>query len=380
MKIFVIVPYLTTIGGAARYAWELSEFLSDQGDNVYVISLYTDRSLYVENKVKIIDIADDSGLTQTIKFWINLSKIRKDIANLIRKEKPDVVLFNHFPSTLWAQKIDDIPILGYPQDINLLYTDTYINNLPTGKRWIWRILRYFVRIYDIKKWKSFDQIICNSKYSAKQISKVYGVTPIVIYQGTNTQIFSPKDVDKKRSILSMGDTYIRRADLLIKSARILKQKRDDFEIWIVGNKGELGKSLENLVQKLDLEQTVKFFGRVSDEKLAELYSQSLAVVHLVKEAPFGNIVTEAMSCGTPVISWKPGGPEESISHSEDGFLIPENDEQNLIKYIETFLNNPNLSIEMGKKARFKVLNYFDDVKCKNQIRTLMQEWLVKKSN
>ena len=48
-------------------------------------------------------------------------------------------------------------------------------------------------------------------------------------------VFTTKNNVKERSILSMGDTYIRRADLLIKAAKKLKQKRDDFEIWIVGN-------------------------------------------------------------------------------------------------------------------------------------------------
>ena len=117
----------------------------------------------------------------------------------------------------------------------------------------------------------------------------------------------------------MGDTYIRRADLLIKAAKKLKQKRDDFEIWIVGNKGELSKNLENLASKLELEKTVKFYGRVSDEKLAELHSKSLSVVHLVKEAPFGNIVTEAMACGTPVAAFPVNGPIDIINLGVSGF-------------------------------------------------------------
>ena len=193
MKIFVIVPYLTNFGGATRYALDMAEFLSDQGDDVSMVSLYADRNIFPENKLKIIDISDKSNLTQSIKFWINLSKIRRDLYNLIQKEKPDVVLFNHFPCTLWAQKVDNIPILGYPQDINLLYTDTYINNLPTGKRWIWRIIRYFVRCYDKKSWKNFDQVVCNSEYSAKHISKFYDVDPLVIYQGTNTDVFTTQN-------------------------------------------------------------------------------------------------------------------------------------------------------------------------------------------
>ena len=34
MKIVVVVPYLKSFGGASRYAWELSEYLATQGDDV----------------------------------------------------------------------------------------------------------------------------------------------------------------------------------------------------------------------------------------------------------------------------------------------------------------------------------------------------------
>ena len=46
MKIVVVVPYLKSFGGASRYAWELSEYLATQGDDVVVTSLYTDKTTY----------------------------------------------------------------------------------------------------------------------------------------------------------------------------------------------------------------------------------------------------------------------------------------------------------------------------------------------
>ena len=56
-----------------------------------------------------------------------------------------------------------------------------------------------------------------------------------------------------------------------------------------------------------------------------------------------------MSCETPVISWKPGGPEETTIDGETGFLIPENDETELIEKIEFFLDSPELSKKMVKR-------------------------------
>ena len=152
MKIVIVIPYLKSIGGAARYAWELSEYLASLGDQVILVSLYTDRNLYsTKEKIRIIDLADKNTLTQSIKFWFSLRKISKKLADLIKKENADVVFFNHYPCTMWVQKYDSIPTLCYPQDINLLYTNTYINNLPFSIRLPWRIIRFFVRFYDKRK-------------------------------------------------------------------------------------------------------------------------------------------------------------------------------------------------------------------------------------
>ena len=380
MKIVMVMPYLKSIGGAARYGWELSEYLASRGDEVILVSLYTDRKLFSTKKnIRIVDLSDEQSLTQSIKFWFNLGKIRKKLSDFIKKEKPDIIFFNHYPSTMWAQKFDNIPTLCYPQDINLLYTDTYINNLPFSKRIPWRFIRLFVKFYDKSKWKHFDEVICHSNFTARNVRKFYNINPKVMLLGTDTTKFSPKSTAKSNCILTLGDTKIRRADLLLKATAKLSTKRKDFKIWIVGSKGQLDKELKNLTKKSNLSEQVVFFGKVSDEKLAELYSQALVVVHLVKEAPFGLIVTESMSCGTPVISWKPGGPEETIIHGETGFLIQENDEKNLISYIEKFLDSPELSSTMGSKARNRVIENFDLLNHHKQMREHLQDWVNKKS-
>jgi glycosyltransferase involved in cell wall biosynthesis len=360
MKIVIVIPYLTNIGGAARYAWEFSEYLSSQGDDVVVVSLYTDRKLYVSNyKMKIIDLSDKKSLTQSIKFWLNLKKISKSLHDLIDLEKPDIVFFNHYPCTMWVEKYN-VPTICYPQDINLLYTNTYINNLSTKIRIPWRIIRVFIRFYDKHKWKFFDQVICHSNFTAKNVKKHYKIDSKVIYLGTNIRVFSSsKNSKKTNAILSLGDTKIRRADLLLHAAGQLIKKRNDFKIWIVGSKNELDLELRTLAKNLNLENHVKFYGRISDSELSKLYSQAIVTTHLVKEAPFGLIVLESMACGTPVISWKPGGPEETIVDGETGFLIPENDEKLLIEKIELFLDNSELSYTMGEKGSLRVKNLFD---------------------
>lgn len=371
MKVLVVLPFLKSIGGASRYGWELAEFLVTKGDVITVASIFADRDLYNSNKfISVIDLADASFLPQTIKYWLKFGKIRKNLRLLVEKEKPHVIVFINWPTSMWVDNFNDIPIVFSPLDIQILYSDTYTKNLKISLYWMWKFLRFFVRIYEKSKWKHFDSIIASSKFTAKHIYDVYDVSSEVIYLGAN-KIFFETIPKKSRAILCLGDIKARHASFLIQTAEKLYRTRQDFEIWIAGDKELHGDELKQLSQRLGLEKVVKFFGRVSDEKLASLYANSLVFTHLVKDAPFGMQVVESMAASTPVISWKPGGPEESILQNETGFLIPQFNHDELIKHIELFLDDSHLSTEMGKKARVRAEKLFKSSNIYNQIRNFM---------
>ena len=376
MKIVLVLPHLTRIGGAARYAWELGEFLIGKGDEVVIVSLYTDEKLYNSQKIKIINLADRTFLPQSIKFWTNLQSIREKLSNVVKKEKPNLVLFNHFPSTLLAQKFDQIPVLCCPQDVELLYSDTYIKNLSVFTRIFWIFFRLFVRYDDKTKWKNFDHVICNSNFSGKKLLDKYNVKATLVYPGANTQVFLPmkKNLEEK-TILLVADGRVRRADFALKNIKKILDKRKDFRIWIVGGIGDYDVELKNFVKKEKMENFVTFFGRVSDSKLRELYAQAHIFIMLQRIQPFGLVFTEAMSCGTPVVACKPGGTEEIIEDGETGFLIDEYDGEMLNKCIEKILDKPELSVSMGLKGRQKVKEEFESSKQYDKMRDLLQSWI-----
>ena len=376
MKIVLVLPHLTRIGGAARYAWELGEFLIGKGDEVVIVSLYTDEKLYSSQKIKIINLADRTFLPQSIKFWTNLQSIREKLSNVVKKEKPNLVLFNHFPSTLLAQKFDQIPVLCCPQDVELLYSDTYIKNLSVFTRIFWKFFRLFVRYDDKTKWKNFDHVICNSNFSGKKLLDKYNVKATLVYPGANTQVFLPmkKNLEEK-TILLVADGRVRRADFALKNIKKILDKRKDFRIWIVGGIGDYDVELKKFVKKEKMENFVTFFGRVSDSKLRELYAQAHIFIMLQRIQPFGLVFTEAMSCGTPVVACKPGGTEEIIEDGETGFLIDEYDGEMLNKCIEKILDKPELSVSMGLKGRQKVKEEFESSKQYDKMRDLLQSWI-----
>ena len=379
MKAVIVLPYLKSRGGASRYGWELAGFMASKGDNITVTSIISDNTVYKSNEsFSVVDLADESFLPQTIKYWLNFSKIRKNLKSLIFKINPDVIIFINWPTSMWVDNYNDIPIVFSPLDIQILYSDTYTKNLKSSVSCVWKFIRFFVRTYEKNNWKHFDSIIASSKFTAKHIYDIYKRKSEVIYVGANEIFFKNNLAGKSNAILCLGDIKARNASFLIETAHMLSKKRDDFEIWVVGDKDANGEELKELARKLGISEIIKFYGRVSDEKLASLYSNALVFTHLVKDAPFGMQVTEAMASGTPVISWKPGGPEESITHNETGFLTPQFNHDELIKHIELFLDDPNLSLEMGKKAKLRAEKYFQSSDIYNQIRNFMINTMKKK--
>ena len=61
--------------------------------------------------------------------------------------------------------------------------------------------------------------------------------------------------------------------------------------------------------------------------------------------PFGQVITEGMAAGKPVIATRGGGVPEIITHGETGLLIPMGDADALASELTSLLDNP------GKKER-----------------------------
>lgn len=70
---------------------------------------------------------------------------------------------------------------------------------------------------------------------------------------------------------------------------------------------------------------IHLWGEVSEEEKVRLYQNARALIfptgaHGNWEEPFGLVAIEAMSCGTPVITWNSGAMPEVVKHGETGFI------------------------------------------------------------
>ena len=67
---------------------------------------------------------------------------------------------------------------------------------------------------------------------------------------------------------------------------------------------------------------------------------------------FGNVLIEAMSLGTPVISTNCGGPSEILINKMRDCLVPNGDSKKLAKKMHSFYSNPP-QIDIESLGRFE---------------------------
>jgi len=102
---------------------------------------------------------------------------------------------------------------------------------------------------------------------------------------------------------------------------------------------------------------VKRFGRVSDEEMVELFSEIDCYVSTsdCEGGPVG--VLEAMSNGVPVIATLTGFAGDILRHGINGFVIPFNDVDALVKRLEWIRENQGKAGIIGESGQMTVAKY-----------------------
>ena len=118
----------------------------------------------------------------------------------------------------------------------------------------------------------------------------------------------------------------KRFDLAVKAFN-----KNGLPLKIVGTGSEFNK-----LKKIS-EKNIEFLGLVSDEKLAELYSNARACI-FPQEEDFGIVPLESMASGRPVIAFRAGGATETIVENKTGVFFDEQTPESLQVAIEKFIS------------------------------------------
>jgi glycosyltransferase involved in cell wall biosynthesis len=79
---------------------------------------------------------------------------------------------------------------------------------------------------------------------------------------------------------------------------------------------------EDLIKPMLDDPLIEFIGEINDREKADFLANALALLFPIDWAePFGLVMIEAMSAGTPVVAWRNGSVPEIITPGRSGFIV-----------------------------------------------------------
>lgn len=155
-------------------------------------------------------------------------------------------------------------------------------------------------------------------------------------------------------------------DLVLKTARILKYNLNMYFVWKCYGNIE-PRWIEKLVSIKHEEVNVELCGIVDSDQLYEAESHATLYFHpsYIDNSP--NSLCEAQMMSLPIVATFVGGISSLVEDGIDGFLIPANDPYQAAYNIEKLVNDKELNIEMGEKAKVKAMNRHNKEEISKQI-------------
>ena len=138
--------------------------------------------------------------------------------------------------------------------------------------------------------------------------------------------------------------------ILFESLSILKEKRYDIELELIGD-GEDRPFLEELAKEIGIEDMITFAGFVGRTGVAEALKASDVFVLPSFAEGIPVSLMEAMAMGVPVIATYVGGVTELVTHRKTGQIVSASDPIALADAIAFYIDNPDTCKEISRNAR-----------------------------
>lgn len=231
------------------------------------------------------------------------------------------------------------------------------------KHWIYRrVLSIFSRIY-----RKAEYVIAVSNVVRRSIENHYGVSSAkvsVVHNPLDPKFRLENSANPVNGdyLLSVGRLVkVKQLDLLLKAFAQVKVVYGSRLKLIILGEGPEKKNLILLARKINIESDIVFKGFTSNPGQYMRHAKALLVTS--RQEGFSNVVIEAMSVGCPVISTRSGGPEDIITHDNNGVLVNQDPHQ-IAQATIALLNNPQKRRQLIKAGRRDADQYLPDRVCK----------------
>jgi len=375
--ILVFCEFITKdeIGGSGRVIEQYVDGLKNKGFKITIFTLLRKKGLpryeRLDENVYVVRYGYFYSLNILFTFLTIIDGIFRFIKAFLTS-KVDLIIINQ----------PYVGIVVYASLIGWFVPKIYFFYSPWCEEYLIdkrkRGVGYYLRKIIEKKVMNFcNKIVCCSEFMKNKIVSIHKIKKNikVLHIGIDTNKFYPAEnkieirkklnLPENKFIIFTARRLVPRMGLenLLEAIGMLKKEFNNIFLVIAGS-GWLEDKLKTLAKSLEIENYVRFVGKILDHSVFLLYYQSADVFVLPTRLleGFGMVILEAMSCGIPVISTPVGGPVEVLKNFDDRLLCKNNKPYDIYERIRYFLINKDELQKIAEKSReFVIKNYSKEI-------------------
>jgi glycosyltransferase involved in cell wall biosynthesis len=358
IKIAYCLPSLYISGGMERVLTIKANYFADiLGYEIYIILTDgMDKQPYypLSPKIHVINLNvnfnelwNKSFLQKALLYFSKQRAYKKKLKNCLFKIKPDITVSMLRREINFINSIQDGSIKVGEIHVNRnnfrdFKEDKKLKSIKNivSRFWMQQLLR------ELHKLNKFITLSYEDKEKWIELNNVEVIN--------NPLPFFPDKISdcSNKEVIAVGRyVYQKGFDLLIDAWEIISKKHPDWILKIYGD-GDAKEYIDQINQ-LNIHKSCFLEHAVSN--IIDKYTESSIFVLSSRYEGFGMVITEAMACGIPAVSFAcPCGPKDIIKDSIDGLLVENGNIQELADKICYLIEHEDIRKEMGKQARIDV--------------------------
>jgi len=346
IRILMFTPsFLPLTGGMEVKIYEISRWLVEHGNQVFLMTIRRGRSPRRENL--------DGILIE--RFVLTGPFAMPRLIQLILTKKIDVV---HVHWSRWKTGLLAVlatKLTGKPVMLGLAGDDVYTPADPERRPGL-----IYMRIV-----KTADLLVTTSEdLKRRAVGKGFPRNAVAIPQGIDTEKFNPRVSGRTvRERLGWQENPI-----VMAAARLIERKGVAYLVdafpsvlrripearLMVAGEGPERRRLEAKAEALGLSGSVVFLGVIPYREVPAYYAACDVFVHIPTYEAMPHVIYEAMATGKPVVASRVGGIVEVIENGKDGLLVEPSAPSETAEAIVRLIEDRRLARRLGEAALKKI--------------------------
>ena len=352
LKIVYLTPALYMAGGVERVLTLKANYFAEHFgyDITIILTEGKDKPLFypLSEKIKVINLNIGFEELWTCSFlkkiFVYLKKQRlfkKKIETELMRLRPDITI------SLLRREIN---FLNDIKDGSRKIGEIHINranyrNFSKGESNI--LKNFFAKLWSknlVSHLKKLDRFVVLTEKDREEWTELKNVVCIPDPLPFKPNNFS--SLTEKRVVAIARYSHEKGIDLLLKAWAIAEKKNVDWRLDVFGD-GDRA-NYEKLIDGLSIDRARCTLHGRTDNVEQEYVNSSLFALSSRFEG-FGMVLTEAMSCGLPVVSFDcPWGPRSIIKNGEDGLLVTNGNVEAFADCLTLLMSDENLRCSMSR--------------------------------